>query len=239
VAQERRPSEGGFTLIEMMIALVIVALMTVVTVSGLRSFAKSDLRSTATRMAGSIRYLFDRASTTGHVHRLVLDFDNGKYWAEVSNDDFILAAGKETEVSRKKEAEKIAKEEEVKREAAEKGSSGSQIPSRYLPKPFTPKRAKFDAFRETAVKPITLKSGVVLADVYTPRLIKPLDAGKGYIYFFPMGMTEAAVIHLSDGKEAFYSLIVHPLTGRVSVKNSYIEANTGEQVDDEGKVVVQ
>lgn len=239
MAQERRPSEGGFTLIEMMIALVIVALMTVVTVTGLRSFAKSDLRSTATRMAGAIRYLFDRASTTGHVHRLVLDFDNGKYWAEVSNDDFILAAGKETEVSRKKEAEKSAKEEEAKREAVEKESSGSQIPSRYQPKPFTPKRAKFDAFRETAVKPITLKSGVVLADVYTPRLIKPLDAGKGYIYFFPMGMTEAAVIHLSDGKEAFYSLIVHPLTGRVSVKNSYIEANTGEQVDDEGKVVGQ
>jgi general secretion pathway protein H len=241
VVQARRPSEGGFTLIEMMIALVIVALMTVVTVSGLRNFAKSDLRSTATRMAGAVRYLFDRASTTGHVHRLVLDFDHGKYWAEVSNDDFIIAAGKETEASRKIEAEKIAKEEEAKRVAAEKesfmGSSG--IPSRYLPKPFTPKRAKFDAFRETAVKPITLKSGVLLADVYTPRLLKPLTEGKGYIYFFPMGMTEAAVIHLSDGKEAFYSLIVHPLTGRVSVKNSFVEANTGEQVDDEGKVVVQ
>jgi hypothetical protein len=54
-----------------------------------------------------------------------------------------------------------------------------------------------------------------------------------------MGMTEAAVIHLSDGKEAFYSLIVHPLTGRVSVKNSFVEANTGEQLDDSGKVVVQ
>ena len=241
MAKARRPSEGGFTLIEMMIALVIVALMTVVTVTGLRSFAKSDLRSTATRMAGAVRYLFDRASTTGHVHRLVLDFDNGKYWAEVSNDDFIIAAGKETEASRKIEAEKIAKEEEAKREAAEKesfmGSSG--IPSRYQPKPFTPKRAKFDAFRETAVKPITLKSGVLLADVYTPRLLKPLTEGKGYIYFFPMGMTEAAVIHLSDGKEAFYSLIVHPLTGRVSVKNSFVEANIGEQVDDEGKVVVQ
>ena len=102
-----------------MIALVIVALITVVTVKGLRSFAKSDLRATASRMAGSIRYLFDRASTTGRVHRLVLDFDNGKYWAEVSNDQFIMDAGKETEESRRKEAEKIAKEEEAKREAAE------------------------------------------------------------------------------------------------------------------------
>ena len=224
-----------------MIALVIVALITVVTVRGLRSYAKTDLRSTATRMAGSIRYLFDRASTTGRVHRLVLDFDSGKYWAEVSDDQFIMGAGKETEESRKKEAEKIAKEEEVKREAAEKESffGGSQIPSRYMPKPYIPKRAKFEGFRETAVKPFTLKAGVVLADIYTPRLVKPLAEGKGYVYFFPMGMTEAAVIHLSDGKDTFYTLVVHPLTGRVSVKNSYVEADTRDQLDDEGKVVVQ
>jgi general secretion pathway protein H len=241
VARLRRPSARGFTLIEMMIALVIVALITVVTVRGLRSYAKTDLRSTATRMAGSIRYLFDRASTTGRVHRLVLDFDSGKYWAEVSDDQFIMGAGKETEESRKKEAEKIAKEEEVKREAAEKEAffGGSQIPSRYMPKPFIPKRAKFEGFRETAVKPFTLKAGVVLADIYTPRLVKPLAEGKGYVYFFPMGMTEAAVIHLSDGKDTFYTLVVHPLTGRVSVKNSYVEADTRDQLDDEGKAVVQ
>jgi len=241
VARQRRPSARGFTLIEMMIALVIVALITVVTVKGLHSFAKTDLRATATRMAGSIRYLFDRASTTGRVHRLVLDFDNGKYWAEVSDDQFIMGAGKETEESRKKEAEKIAKEEEVKREAAEKEAffGGSQIPSRYMPKPFIPKRAKFEGFRETAVKAFTLKSGVVLSDIYTPRLVKPLTEGKGYVYFFPMGMTEAAVIHLSDGKDTFYTLVVHPLTGRVSVKNSFVEANTRDQMDDDGKAVVQ
>jgi general secretion pathway protein H len=224
-----------------MIVMAIVALITVVSVTGLRSLVKSDLRSTATRMAGSIRYLFDRASTTGRVHRLVLDFDNGKYWAEVSDDQFILGPGKESEESRKKEAEKIAKEEEIKREAAEKEKSfgASQIPTRYMPKPFIPKRAKFDAFRETTVKPITLKSGVVMADIYTPRLLKPLTEGKGYVYFFPMGMTEAAVIHLSDGKETFYSLIVHPLTGRVTVKNSFVEVNTRDQLDDEGKAVLQ
>lgn len=232
----------GFTLIEVMIAMGLVALMVTASVVGLRSLAKSDLRSTATRMSGAIRYLFDRASTTGRVHRLVLDFDSGKYWAEVSNDAFVFAPGKETDESRKKEAEKIAKEEELKRQAAEKESSfgSSLIPSRYMPKPFIAKRAKFDAFRETVVKPITLKSGVVLADIYTPRLLKPLAEGKGYLYFFPMGMTEAAVIHLSDKKGAsFYTLIVHPLTGRVTIKNSLVEANPAQQVDDEGKVVVQ
>ncbi len=231
----------GFTLIEVMIAMTLVALMVTAAVIGLRSLVKSDLRATATRMAGAIRYLFDRASTTGRVHRLVLDFETGQYWAEVSDDAFVFAPGKETAESRKKEAEKVAKEEEAKREAAEKEAFfGSSIPSKYLPKPFIPKRARFNAFREVAVRPVTLKSNVVLADIYTPRLVKPLDEGRGYVYFFPMGMTEAAVIHLSDKKgQSFYTLIVHPLTGRVSVKNSFVDANLENQLDDSGKVVVQ
>jgi general secretion pathway protein H len=231
----------GFTLIEVMIAMALVALMVVAGVIGVRSLAKSDLRSTATRMAGAIRYLFDRASTTGRVHRLVLDFDAGKYWAEVTDDAFILGAGKETEETRKREAEKIAKEQEAKRIADEKDAFfGTQIPSRYIPKPFVPKRAKFDAFREMAVKPVTLRSSVVFADIYTPRLALPLTEGRGYVYFFPMGMTEAAVIHLSDKKgESFYTLIVHPLTGRVSVKNSFVAASLTDQFDDAGKAVIR
>jgi general secretion pathway protein H len=236
----RERTQRGFTLIEVMIVLFIVGLVTIVTVVGLRSLFKTDLRATATRMAGSIRYLFDRASTTGKVHRLVLDFDNNRYWAEVTDDAFIFAAGKETEEGRKKEAEKIAKEEEAERLAAEKEAFfGSSIPSKYLAKPFIPKRAKFNAFRETVVKPIALKSDVMFADIYTPRLSRPLSSGRGYVYFFPLGMTEAATIHLWDGKETYYSLIVHPLTGRVTVKNSFVEIRTDEQVDDSGKVVVQ
>ena len=234
------PTNRAFTLIEVMIAMALVAMMFVGTIMGVRSLAKSDLRSSATRMAGAIRYLFDRASTTGKVHRLVLDFDTGKYWAESSNDPFIFAAGKETDEIRKKEADKLAKEEEVKREAAEKEAffGSAQIPTRYMPKPFLPTRAKFESFGETVIKPVTLKSSVALADIYSPRLLAPLDSGRGYLYFFPLGMTEAAVIHLTDKKrESFYTLVVHPLTGRVVVKNSFVQANLTEQVDDTGKVV--
>jgi general secretion pathway protein H len=227
---------------EVLVVLGIVGLVTVLSVVGLRSFAKTDLRNTAGRMAGAIRFLFDRASTTGKVHRLVLDFDDGKYWAEVTDDPFIFAGGgKETEESRRKEAELIAKEEEAKRELAEKEAffGSAAIPSKYLPKPFIPQRAKFGNFREMALKAVTLKSNVRLGDIYTPRLSEPLAEGLGYLYFFPLGMTEAAIIHLSDSKrETFYSLVVHPLNGRVSVKNSFVEPPR-EQVDDEGKVVVQ
>jgi hypothetical protein len=223
---------------EVMIVFAIVAAVTILSVAGLRSFAKTDLRNSANRMAGAIRFLFDRASTTGKVHRLVLDFDTGKYWAEVTNDAFIMAAGKETEESRQKLAERIAKEEEARRRAEEREASfAGQIPSKYLPKPFVPKRAKFAAIGEMTIKPVTLKSSVLMADIYTPRLDQPIGVGRGYLYFFPLGMTEAAVIHLADKqRETFYSLVVHPLNGRVAIKNSYVQVSP-EQVDDTGRVV--
>lgn len=240
MARVCRHSDRGFTLLEVLIVLAIVAMVTILSATGLRSFARTDLRNSASRMAGSIRYLFDRASTTGKVHRLVIDFEDGKYWAEVSDDSFVFAGGKETEESRQREARKIEKEEEARRLAEEREAAygSSAIPSKYLPKPFIPKRAKFGGFRDLAVKAVTLKSDVLIDDIYTPRLDQPISTGRGYLYFFPLGLTEAAVIHLSDEKkETFYSLLVHPLNGRVSVKNSFVEPDLGEQVDDVGEVV--
>ena len=229
----------GMTLIEIMIALVLVGLIVVGAVSGLRSLAKSDLRASASHLAGAIRYVFDRASTSGRAHRLVFDFDTGKYWAESTDDKVYLTSGKETAEKRRKEAEKLAKEDEEEKRANDRASSmGSAIPGRYMPKPYRPKRAEFGAFKETSIKPVTLSKKVKLADFYVPRLEQPLSEGQAYLYFFPLGMTEAATIHLTDAKrENFYTLVVHPLTGRVKVISKYVEAETRDQFDDAGKVV--
>ncbi len=236
-------SAGGFTLIEVLITVALIALVTGASVAGLRSLAKSDLRASATKMAGSIRYLFDRASTTGKVHRLVLDLDTGKYWAEVSEDRFVMPSERETEESRRKAAEAKAEEEEEQKKLDEEQQKEEQgagaIPNRYTPQPFRPKRAEFSAFNESAIRPAEVKN-TRIAGLYTPRLAEPVTTGRGYIYFFPLGMTEAAIIHLSDPKRAsFYSLVVHPLTGRVEIKSKYIEPSIDKQYDDSGQEVVQ
>jgi len=231
-------ADAGMTLIEVMVVLVLVALMVGSAVAGIRSMAKSDLRASASKMAGAIRYLFDRASTTGKVHRLVLDMDKERYWAEVSDDRFVMAGGRETEESRKKEADKLAKEAEEAAKRADEKAGLDEMQARYKPEEFRPKRARFGAFKEMAVKPVDLK-GARIADLYTPRLADPLDVGKGYIYFFPLGMTEAAIVHLTDLKrDAVYSLVVHPLTGRVQIKNSYVEPPLEKQYDDDGKEIL-
>ena len=48
-------------------------------------------------------------------------------------------------------------------------------------------------------------------------------------------MTEAAQVYLADDDQKnIYSLVVHPLTGRVMIYNRYVEPPVEEQYDDEG-----
>jgi general secretion pathway protein H len=232
-----RSAAAGFTLIEVLVVMSLVALVVASAAAGFRSLAKSDLRTSASKMAGAIRYLFDRASTTGKVHRLVLDIDKGKYWAEVSDDHFVMNAGRETDESRRREAERLAKEDEDAQKRAEEKLGLDEMQARYKPQEFRPKRTRFSGFKEMAVKPVDLK-GAVITDIFTPRLAEPLEAGQGYIYFFPLGMSEAAIVHLADKqRDTIYSLVVHPLTGRVQIKNSYVPPPLQKQYDDEDKEI--
>jgi general secretion pathway protein H len=233
--------EGGFTLIELMIVILLLGLVMAVAVRGMRSLAKSDMRSSAVKMAGAIRYLFDRASTTGKMHRLVIDFENKKYWAEVSDDAYYMPRERETDLTRQADAEEQAREndEAKKKEEAAQAAGDTYDVTKYQPQEWKSKRARFSAFKEMAVKPAEVK-GAKIQGLFTPRLAAPLNTGRGYIYFFPLGMTEAAQVYLSDDDEkTFYSLVVHPLTGRVQIYNRYVEPPVEEQYDDEGNRIVR
>ena len=47
-------------------------------------------------------------------------------------------------------------------------------------------------------------------------------------------------IYLSDDDEkTFYTLVVHPLTGRVQIYNTYVQPPVEEQFDDEGNRIVR
>lgn len=250
----RRSSEHGFTLIEIIIVLAIIGLIMSLGVRGLRSLARSDLRVSATRVAGAMRYLFDRASTTGKVHRLVIDLEAGRYWAEVSDDKFYAPREAESLDAARKREDAEVKEDEAKRDAEEKAastaaastfgsSSGLPMDSSYDPSKldigeFRPKRARFAAFKDVALRPVTLNKRVVFRSVYTPRLTEPVTTGRAYIYFFPLGETEAAIVSLSDpAGESVYSLVAHPITGRVRVYNQEVKPPVGPRSDDEGNQV--
>jgi general secretion pathway protein H len=242
-------ASGGFTLIEVMVVLLVIGLLAGLGVSGFRAVTKGDLRESTAHLSGAIRYLFDRASITGKYHRLVLDISGGKYWAEVSDDRFYAPNEAETPADRRKREEDEAAADEDERKRLEKQqnnygggtvAAGSSFdPSKLEVAEFRPRRARFAAFKETALKPVSLKK-LRIRSVYTPRMTEPVTSGRAYIYFYPLGQTEPAIVTLSDASgETIYSLVVHPITGRVRIYNTEVLPPNGNQYDDEGNQIVK
>jgi general secretion pathway protein H len=244
-----RAREHGFTLVEVLLVVAIGAVLAGLAVKGLRSLRKADLREASAQLSGAMRYLFDRASTTGKIHRIVIDMETGMYWAEVSDDRFYIPREESEEQLRAREDKEAAedeeeakKQEEAAREA-ERGKSAGANSSFDLSKlevgDYRPKRARFASFKDLALKPVKLKKAKVRS-VYTPRVTDPLTGGRAYVYFFPLGQTEPAIITLQDPEsdETIYSLVVHPITGHVRIYNWEVQPPRGRDVtDDQGNLV--
>jgi general secretion pathway protein H len=230
----------GFSLIEIMVVIAIIGLMMGAAIYGFRAVAKSELRGSASKLAGAIRYCFDRSVTTGSYYRIVLDLDGNKYWAERSDDRMYLTRTKEDSPGRGQAFDEASQEARI---AAEEKKFDDELANRggvsaTLDPPPRPKRAKFKTFKDAALPQVKLNK-TRLYDVFTPRQREAYTKGRAYLYFFPDGHTENAIVRLSDGEDGWYSLIVHPLSGRVEVRAERVELRRdfGEK-DEEGKSVV-
>lgn len=105
------PSEVGLTLIELMVAMAIIATIFVVSASGLRQLTSADLKNSASQMASMLRYLSNKA-VTEHVYlRVVYDLDAQSYWVEESREKFLI-------VKEEKEKEEKEEKEETKEDFA-------------------------------------------------------------------------------------------------------------------------
>jgi general secretion pathway protein H len=65
--------------------------------------------------------------------------------------------------------------------------------------------------------PKVLPSGLSFSKVETANLKNPITQGKAYIYYFPEGLVTESAIGLKFNENMFWTLVIHPLTGKVTV----------------------
>ena len=208
----------GFTLIEMLVVLVIIAVVTAAVVTGISSIRGASTSTEASKLTVAVRYLYNLSVISGKTHRLVLDLDSRSYWGEeeVSNDpcEAFLLPGDGAEATQK--SSKSAK-------SAKSGKSGK--PSQAA-EGAAPNQGNFKPAESALVRKYELDRGTELADVMTSHQPNPTDKGQAYIYFFPNGSTENALIHLIDrGGEADDAMTVEvkSLQGSATVHKARLE----------------
>ena len=75
----RRPSERGFTLIEIGIVLLIIAIALTFILPRLRDRTHAELQSSARKLANTLRFVRDEAVLNGRVYELMIDLDQHVY----------------------------------------------------------------------------------------------------------------------------------------------------------------
>lgn len=79
-----RHSEGGFTLIEIGIVLLIIGIALGFIIPRLRDRSYAELQSGARRLAATLRFVRDEAVLKGRVYELMIDLDQQAYFVSSS-----------------------------------------------------------------------------------------------------------------------------------------------------------
>lgn len=209
----RRPARTrqGFTLIEMMIVVIVVAIAATGLSYGLGALERTQLRSACMRLTAGARYAYNRSIARGTTVRLVFDLQQDTMSFEEAHGRITLARA--TDPRR----EEIAEESDggdvsaVDPWSAARARLADTLRPSFGASPFQPiEGRRYEARR--------LGEGITIERLITPHEPEPRTEGRGSLYFFPGGQTEHAVVWLSDGGDRVFSVEIHPLTGRTRVR---------------------
>ncbi len=82
----RRRGERGFTLIELSIVILIIAIVTSIALPRLRSVTAAELSAAARRLSATTRYLYEESALRGAPLVLFFDLDHQEYWVAHSEE---------------------------------------------------------------------------------------------------------------------------------------------------------
>jgi general secretion pathway protein H len=189
---------SGFTLIELLIVLGIIAFVIGIAVPKLGRNFGTQLRGATRKIVGLNKELHHFARLRNKTYRLVIDFGDQtrkpNFYVESATTKQLLAPPDATPTPEPRNTNKDDKKSED---------------------PFT-------ADKEVLKKPIELPIGVKIEDVENDTSSKPITEGKAYVLFFPQGLVERTIIHITDGRKIHWSLIVNPLTGATAIETESI-----------------
>jgi general secretion pathway protein H len=194
-------------LIEVLIVVALFALLSAMVVSGSGALSGTRQRAAATLLMTAIRMGITHANTTGLPTRMVMDLDKHRVMLEESHDRMLRRLDNIEEDPTAGTARADAEAE------AQRIVEGPREP---LPN-FSPLR-EFGTDPDDNALGRSLGRGIRYTSVQTEHDGEPRTEGKAYLYFWPGGGTEKAVIQLRrEGVTEGISLVVSALTGRAQI----------------------
>jgi general secretion pathway protein H len=226
----RQRSARGLTLIEISIALVIAAVLFAAVVVGVGALTGSRARASAGELAGTIRSLYDTAGLSGKTCRLVFELpgpkseDPVRYRAECAAKGVTTSRDRDADLQADtRQAEETAKNQgrDTRHNYRGENSAPSLQDLMAEEKERVESAARYSAYTTSEIAPRELPDGVSLS-VWTRHQRATVESGLAYLYFFPQGYTEKALVYVRQGDNV-WTLDISPLTGKVTIVPEALE----------------
>ncbi len=188
-------SSKGFTLIEIMIVLAIMGGLIAAGVSRFRRL-DANVKTVARTFTVLAKEVRNQARMKNMTYRLVIQMDEKQghaYWIEATTGQVFL----QTEEQKRAEEDKKVNKDNSDEKA--KPAGGFQMDKSVL----------------KDIKKLPL--GLYFKQVETQVMDKPQTEGLAYVHFFAEGMTESAVVQITDKDKITWSVAFNALTGRADV----------------------
>ena len=193
-----KKQELGFTLIEIMVALVILAGLTVLALPRINSNT-NELKSTIRKLTVLGKQLQVHSRLEHKTFRLAFHLHDKKahsFWVESASGYVSESAEDENEDNNEEDQEEDTK---------------------------APRLNTFEIDTRMLREPVSLPKPLVFTDIEVENDIS--KKGKVYVHFFPQGVIEEAAIHISSGNKgdkSGWTITYNSLTGKGHIINKYI-----------------
>ncbi len=213
----------GLTLVEVTIALGILAVLMAAVVLTLNQVFGANAKKATSEIAATIRALYQEAALSGRTCRMTFELPESDEEPIVYRTE--CAEGAVTTSRNRDEAIRDANQARVdeargatRRPADDRDWRLANDPS--LQSMFAQERARADGHSFSAFQPegtgrIDLPPDVQI-EVWTRGQREPVTSGVAWLYFYPQGYTERAMIFVSQGDNV-WTISVSPLTGKTEV----------------------
>lgn len=201
----------GVTLVEVLMVVGLIALLagSILFGGGMMSGARE--RGACTLLVSAVRKGIAHANASGRPVRLAMNLDEARIQLEEASSSKVVRDNPNT-VDLRARAKWL--EREVRREAEESlGGDPNAGPS------FAVLSVLGEDGKEAGRE---LGTGVRFRLVQTDRDPDPITEGVAYLYFWPGGVTEHAVIQVGTGQDDGLTVRVSALTGRASIERGRV-----------------
>lgn len=185
-------------MIELLVVVALIAVISLLVIPGISSYFRLSMNSAIRQMATTIREAYHSTSVTGNIHRVVYDLAKNEFWVESGPPTVLLDTSETLEKEKNRSRWKTSSEEE------------------------NTQKSEFQMDETITKDRIKLPDGVEFTDIMSGPLTEPITEGRAYTHFFPHGLSEQTVIHLTDTSEHKVSLIISPTLGKTRLVSSHI-----------------